>query len=619
MPSRPRSHQLESTSIQRLENLLPDQWVCRKKSDDYGVDLEIEVFDESGNSTGLTFLVQLKATDDEALEKKVSIKVDRLSYLASHDAPAVVVRYCAPKETMHFSWVSNLMSQVQDPTAATTTIHFSETELWSEETPDAILRTLKVYRRLNRPAPQVPIGLSLDDQVISEDNRYAIKSAFSDLCNYSNVFCIDDDPASCLPVLVTASDSSFKIAVDVVSSVTDGPIEMTSTKVKSSLLYALALICGRFGFNSQLKEICQIICDEGFTTEIRFLASKVSEYALSWPALASKLAKMNGLHNESDEAYFSFFVALRASSGSREERQIAAQKFIRDRLEAGADASSESLASFHYNLANSLMNAGDYLGAVSHFNQARKKDSSYLQRYYFLRELAATLFFRHRFSLAAKLYSTSLRIKPKTQTAICSGDAHFYSASFEDAEKDFDLALQLAKDSDDTFSEAESAIKLWLCHFVPTSLMPLAPIGSAWISDPSFLFEQISSAVQSEQYDLALASMLLIAFLEDDDLPIWTESVKLALASNDMALFELTFICSFWRHQHRMYEQIRSLLREYDMPHEMISRLDALVDTLDDEKRENPKNRFTARFPNPSEPNKPVEVQFDRTHSKRFT
>jgi len=111
LPTRSRSHQLEDLSIREFERLLPDAWVLRRKGKDYGVDLEIEVFDDDGKSTGLMFFVQLKATDDIAKAQSVPMKVDRLEYLASFDAPSMVVRYCEPSKTFYWLWLPEIYAR----------------------------------------------------------------------------------------------------------------------------------------------------------------------------------------------------------------------------------------------------------------------------------------------------------------------------------------------------------------------------------------------------------------------------------------------------------------------------------------------------------------------------
>ncbi|WP_443030611.1 DUF4365 domain-containing protein [Sphingomonas sp. RT2P30] len=71
MPRRPRSHQVEDISIRRFEDMLPRAWVSRIVVPDYGVDRDVEIFTAAGESTGLKFAVQLKATDNVTYADRV--------------------------------------------------------------------------------------------------------------------------------------------------------------------------------------------------------------------------------------------------------------------------------------------------------------------------------------------------------------------------------------------------------------------------------------------------------------------------------------------------------------------------------------------------------------------
>ena len=62
MPKRPVQHQIETRSRTLWERLIPDQWLFRPESPDYGIDGSIEIFDVGGAATGHRFLVQLKGT-----------------------------------------------------------------------------------------------------------------------------------------------------------------------------------------------------------------------------------------------------------------------------------------------------------------------------------------------------------------------------------------------------------------------------------------------------------------------------------------------------------------------------------------------------------------------------
>ena len=314
MAKRPRQHQLEDISILFFKSLLPPLWVCRQKDADYGVDLEVEVFDEDENSTGLTFIAQVKATDDAKKERSTSIKSDRLRYLASHDAPSMVVRYCHPTQTVHFAWVTNLFSQISDHEAGSVTLSFAETDVWVSQTPSAVDRTLKTYRRLKHSTAGISVGLSAGTAGASFEDRYALDHAISSLCDLSGVFSRYDDPTICLPVNLTITDGGLLVQIDVLSSVHDNySLNGTPEEIKSVVLYALALMCGKFGFHTQFEEICRLILEEGFTTKSRFTAAKVAVYAIDSPEIASELAARNELHTISDLHHYEYFLALQSS------------------------------------------------------------------------------------------------------------------------------------------------------------------------------------------------------------------------------------------------------------------------------------------------------------------
>jgi len=90
VPKRSRSHQLETLSEDRFRNLIPELWVVRRKDYDYGIDLEVELFDENESATGLMFYVQLKATDDQTKRNRISLKEDSRSYYRSLRPPRTI-------------------------------------------------------------------------------------------------------------------------------------------------------------------------------------------------------------------------------------------------------------------------------------------------------------------------------------------------------------------------------------------------------------------------------------------------------------------------------------------------------------------------------------------------
>jgi hypothetical protein len=82
---RPKSHQIDTKAQRILDSKLPSNWVKREKTPDYGVDYEIEVFDDE-EPTGIWFTIQLKGT--ERLKEDVNyvsfpLKTDTIKYYFS--------------------------------------------------------------------------------------------------------------------------------------------------------------------------------------------------------------------------------------------------------------------------------------------------------------------------------------------------------------------------------------------------------------------------------------------------------------------------------------------------------------------------------------------------------
>jgi Domain of unknown function (DUF4365) len=109
-PQRPRSKQLEAESRTAFERALPPHWAVRDQhEEDVGIDAEVEVFDPtSGTSTGTLFKVQLKATDEEDLDRALAVRVsvDHWNYYSERlPLPVLIALYHAQSGGVYARWV----------------------------------------------------------------------------------------------------------------------------------------------------------------------------------------------------------------------------------------------------------------------------------------------------------------------------------------------------------------------------------------------------------------------------------------------------------------------------------------------------------------------------------
>lgn len=84
--------------------------MVRPKEHDYGIDLEVELF-EHGSATGEVFLVQLKGTDDPNEAHRVPLTLATLGYMEDLRQPVLIVRYLGTTGTMVSRW-AHMRSEV---------------------------------------------------------------------------------------------------------------------------------------------------------------------------------------------------------------------------------------------------------------------------------------------------------------------------------------------------------------------------------------------------------------------------------------------------------------------------------------------------------------------------
>jgi len=76
MPKRVKQHQLEDKSRAKYALGIPQSWVMRDKDKDYGIDIEVEIFDAQGRATGLVYWAKSKQPNQKTFpELKTSISI----------------------------------------------------------------------------------------------------------------------------------------------------------------------------------------------------------------------------------------------------------------------------------------------------------------------------------------------------------------------------------------------------------------------------------------------------------------------------------------------------------------------------------------------------------------
>jgi tetratricopeptide (TPR) repeat protein len=160
-PKRPRSHILEDESRQRFPLVLPSAWVVREIPKDYGIDLEVEVFEDE-EATGLTFKVQLKSTDAvKASIPKLQIDMDHLRYWSMLDVAVMIALYVQEESTFYWRWSRGVDAGLTKSTKKSTVVDFESGDTLSMSVSPRIAGDLKVFRDLNQRILPRPLRIRL--------------------------------------------------------------------------------------------------------------------------------------------------------------------------------------------------------------------------------------------------------------------------------------------------------------------------------------------------------------------------------------------------------------------------------------------------------------------------
>ncbi|MDO6964374.1 DUF4365 domain-containing protein [Rhizobium alvei] len=461
MPKRSRTHQLEDKSINEFKRLLPEQWVCREKGRDYGVDLEVEIFGDDGQATGYFFNVQLKATDDAGRSDKVSIKTDRLHYLASLNVPALIARYCDPIGAWKWIWNQEALAQVMRPDTQTVTLALSND--WTQETPSRIENHLIAIRRLQSARQNEDIFIELQNHT-GKFKYYSDSEKILRRVSYALPFINLNKPGlNDIKLSIQLWDKFIRIELADVGNLDIGINNYSHEEISATILYGLPAVLLRINLHSHAKSAAIFCLREYLTSPQKELATEACRALASDPLEATNLAILNNIHLEQDYNYSNFVISL-LNNGRNDKRYSRALEKLNREAAKAATSQGRNPSAIFYSLGNSQASLGLYGKAVRSFNRARKLEPSYLSRSYFLSELGGSLFFSRKYRCSVTAYRAALSLEQTEKLQFCLADAQLYAGSFEEAATAFEDLEKVVDENLAAEVRLKAQLSKWFLH-----------------------------------------------------------------------------------------------------------------------------------------------------------
>lgn len=478
MVRRPQEHRTETDSRIAFESLIPKAWVYRPKSPDYGIDGEVELFDEAGNATGRSFLVQLKGSRARLRQTgpRVNLKRSTCEYFRIQQKPVLIVFYHSPTESAFSRWFHTYDPYHGRRGVKTTSFALSISDRWEASTPARLAKELEVFATLRSPGLPLPLTVSVSsaDLPLEHTDIHTIYSALKaqtgtipDVVELTRTAPPHAHPA----IRISESRTVVDLAGLFSCTFHRGPPPEAGADLDryiANTLVGIAVVLETAGHSSPAARVfaafapsAPILADlhvailaarcfarVGRTSDALGLSERLQE---NEGTAASANALMLGVLRESDRippSELTFLLGFLVSRADLIERSG-------DRLAAAAA---------HYTLGNRLRSHSRRL-AVHHYRRARTLDPTYSTRSYFWADLGGVAFEAHHYSFAERFYGRASDLHAGKLVRPLQADAALFAGSYQRAHELFD---QYRKEAEAHVSEW--LLKAWFVELIRTEL-----------------------------------------------------------------------------------------------------------------------------------------------------
>ena len=485
MGQRTQNHLIEDESRLFFKKSLPKKWVCRDKSDDYGIDCEVEIFDETGNSTGLVFWVQLKGTDSkiDKIIKNIYFKNEKIIQFINYDIPVVIVRYSTAKQLFYYRWTKNITNFKQK--SKNINLSFYEINLWNETSFNDVTNYLEKQLIIKQGKVKFPIKTVVaredfdeEKKIIPYSNITNIKRCLKSHEKYFNL--TNDINDSLLQIKVNIDKIVFSFSDFVFAEM---KIDFKSLEEEhfDNLTQFVLITFAQSLFDIGKSNLGNDVINENnllsiIKTKKEFIIG-ILEHLLQGKYFAETLNELIIFFRESkDDNLIQIMLTILLMSNKKnldETQLILYESFLEEQVKISIDRKNKlGSAAAYYNLGNFNRNKGEYNKALQLYLFARKFNPLYKSRSYYYYELAGILFLLKKFHFASKFYMKAIELKTDYHLAkALLADSLMYSGNYQTAITKLDEFLneQVTSSTNDEWHLKYSCLKTFLEHGYPTS------------------------------------------------------------------------------------------------------------------------------------------------------
>lgn len=478
MPQRTRNHLIEEESRLYFKQSLPSYWLCRDKHEDYGIDCEVEVFDDEGNPTGLVFWVQLKGTDskDSSKIQKIYFEKDKIMQFQQYEIPVLIVRFATHNKTIYARWAGGLTAGRKAEKMIPT--FFPKSTLWTEETISDVVYYLRnqlaiKQGKLSLPLPTfVEKSLEVDEASVPYENLIAVKACLSETEQY---FVLRQNKRDAPLHLLVSHDTIFfnfsgirlarmKVTFDKLGTEHRNDLikHILTTFVSMLFEFGKTEIANEIIFQEDLLPV--VLKDQEFLLNILPSLLRGNRFADTMMRLEKYIR-----HSEDDTMLVQLALKILLLQNRRtlpsNKLTVIEHFLVREfdfQISRKNEASSGAAA---YNLAGHYKSMGMHVEAIKYYLLARRFSPFYKDAHYYYSDLAGSLFGYGKYKFAVWFYSKSINLgSDNSLVQALLADAFLHAGDYQKAVEAFDKYLH-------SNSEADNNEEWYLKHSMLKSLL----------------------------------------------------------------------------------------------------------------------------------------------------
>lgn len=560
MTRRTRSHVLEDLSLTVLRATLPSHWVVHDFRRDYGIDVQVEVFDEDGVATGLKFHGQLKATDAKPDSDVLSLDRQHFDYWASHSDPVLLFRYFSQINAFRWCWMHEVAWRIRK-SAKTLDVGSYLHRYDAVRTPMEIREFLQLRRDalFTRIMPPYSIGVTRSDDNYME--AHALAGQIRDALSRTAFQVTRGDQTPTHFGVLYDGDRLVISHLGLAGFVADLNALPKAVSVAEFAVLLLLLTACRYQKAHVARPIAVNSCEvlKRAAADNHALLIDALFFSVGVETAVELLGASEG-REISPELWASLCTAGMIASKRYGESE---QWLSRLRKWESDPPSPENAGATSYNLGNACLQLGRWEDAIDAFSRAVERDPDYQERDYYWAELGAALFETNRYGEALDCYERAAALGAYEDIDYKLADVLFNLGRYREARElllkhegeettshwmllltlcgelvdDWGIEAQSLREISD--SEHDAIQALAPCPELDQCRAVLRPFIQANAIDPYVAFNAGHYARKSGHYEMSAYRYLTCALRERGDAEAWAQAIGSAWQAGNEALMVL--------------------------------------------------------------------------------